>query len=80
VDSSPDIIYTLDREGRFTYINDRAHKLLGFVSNELIGKHYSVLVHEEDIERARYVFNERRISDRASRNGSPRSRHDSGQA
>ena len=35
---------------------------------ELIGKHYSVLVHDDDIERARYVFNERRVGDRASRN------------
>jgi diguanylate cyclase (GGDEF)-like protein len=68
VDSSPDIIYTLNPEGRFTFVNDRAHHLLGFKRDELIGKHYSVLVHEEDLERARYVFNERRVGDRASRN------------
>ena len=68
VDSSPDIIYTLDQEGRFTFVNDRAQLLLGFGRDELIGKHYSVLVHDEDIERARYVFNERRVGDRASRN------------
>lgn len=68
VDSSPDIIYTLDQEGYFTFINDRAQMLLGFGREDLIGKHYSVLVHDEDIERARYVFNERRVGDRASRN------------
>ncbi len=68
VDSSPDIIYTLDQEGYFTFVNDRAQLLLGFGRDELIGKHYSVLVHDEDIERARYVFNERRVGDRASRN------------
>ena len=68
VDSSPDIIYTLDQEGHFTFVNDRAQLLLGFGRDELIGKHYSVLVHDEDIERARYVFNERRVGDRASRN------------
>jgi len=68
VDSSPDIIYTLDQDGIFTYINDRVQVLLGFHPDELIGKHYSVLVHEEDIEHARYVFNERRVGDRASRN------------
>ena len=44
VDSSPDIIYTLDQEGRFTFINDRVQQLLGFDRNELIGKHYSMLV------------------------------------
>lgn len=68
VDSSPDIIYTLDRDGHFTFVNDRAQKLLGFNPDDLIGKHYSVLVHDEDIERARYVFNERRVGERASRN------------
>jgi diguanylate cyclase (GGDEF)-like protein/PAS domain S-box-containing protein len=68
VDSSPDIIYTLDHEGHFTFVNDRAHQLLGFGRDELIGKHYSLLVHEEDQERARYVFNERRLDERASRN------------
>jgi diguanylate cyclase (GGDEF)-like protein/PAS domain S-box-containing protein len=68
VDSSPDIIYTLNHEGRFTFVNDRAYQLLGFKREELIGQHYSILVHEEDLERARYVFNERRVDERASRN------------
>ncbi len=57
VDSSPDIIYTLNEDGRFTFINDRVQTLLGFAPAELIGRHYSELVHEEDLERARYVFN-----------------------
>jgi len=68
VDSSPDIIYTLNHEGRFTFVNDRAYQLLGYTREELIGAHYSILVHEEDLERARYVFNERRVDERASRN------------
>lgn len=68
VDSSPDIIYTLDHQGCFTFVNDRAHQLLGYARDELIGQHYSILVHDEDLERARYVFNERRVDDRASRN------------
>jgi len=68
VDSSPDIIYTLNHEGCFTFVNDRAYQLLGYSREELIGRHYSVLVHDEDQERARYVFNERRVDERASRN------------
>ena len=68
VDSSPDIIYMLNHEGNFTFVNDRAYQLLGFAREELIGKHYSILVHDEDLERARYVFNERRLDERASRN------------
>ena len=68
VDSSPDIIYMLNHEGRFTFVNDRVQQLLGFTREELIGKHYSLLVHEEDQERARYGFTALRRDGRASRN------------
>jgi diguanylate cyclase (GGDEF)-like protein/PAS domain S-box-containing protein len=68
IDSSPDIIYTLDKAGRFTYINRRVTELLGFERDALIGASYTRLVHEDDLERARYVFQERRVSERASRN------------
>ncbi len=68
VDSSPDIIYTLDYEGRFTFVNDRVQPLLGFSREELIGMHFSVLVHEDDLDRANYVFNEYRGDYRLSRN------------
>ncbi len=68
VNTSPDIIYILDKDGHFTFLNDRIETLLGYESRELIGKHYSILVHQKDMEIARYVFNERRVGDRASRN------------
>jgi len=68
VDSSPDIIYTLDQAGRFTFVNDRACQLLGYRREELIGTHYAGLVLEDDLEHARYVFNERRAGERAARN------------
>jgi diguanylate cyclase (GGDEF)-like protein/PAS domain S-box-containing protein len=68
IDSSPDIIYTLDPEGRFTYVNRRVTELLGFDREQLIGASYTTIVHDDDIERARYVFNERRVGERASRN------------
>lgn len=67
VNSSPDIIYTLDANGLFTFINDRAEQLLGFSRQELIGQHYSVLVHEEDVQRANYVFKVGHADRRASR-------------
>ncbi len=68
VENSPDIIYTLNDEGLLTFVNNRAQQLLGLTREELIGKHYSSLVHEEDNELARHVFKERRIDERASRN------------
>jgi diguanylate cyclase (GGDEF)-like protein/PAS domain S-box-containing protein len=82
VDNSPDIIYSLDPEGRFAFLNRRVESLLGYSQQELIGKHYTFILHEEDWERARFVFNERLAGARTStdfelrlktRHGSPHS-------
>ncbi len=68
VESSPDLIYTLDLEGRFTFINGRVESLLGYSRDTLIGKFYNVIVHEEDLERAVYAFKERRNDNRSTSN------------
>ena len=58
VDSSPDIIFTLDPQGLFTFINRRVQNLLGFTAEEMLGHHYSKLIHVDDLKRAHYAFNE----------------------
>ncbi len=68
VNTSPDIIYILDQDGNFTFINERIESLLGFSKEEIVGKHYSFLVHKDDMEQAKYVFNERRVGSRAAKN------------
>ncbi|EXI76080.1 MAG TPA: EAL domain-containing protein [Candidatus Accumulibacter phosphatis] len=68
VDHSPDFIYTLDRNGCFIFVNGRVEALLGYSREELLGQHYSLIVHPDDLEHARFAFNERRIGDRASTN------------
>lgn len=68
VDSSPDIIYMLDHRGHFKFINVRVKSLLGFEPKELVGKHYAELVHPQDLDKARYAFNERRTGERATMN------------
>ena len=68
VNSSPDFIYTLDCDGRFTFVNDRVESLLGYRNEDLLGQHYSLVIHEDDIARAEHVFNERRAGDRSARN------------
>lgn len=67
VNNSPDIVYVLDSKGHFTFINDRIEALLGYRHEDLIGKHFSLLVHEEDLAAANYVFHERRTGARASK-------------
>ncbi len=68
VNHSPDLVYILDRNGCFSFLNDRVETLLGYNKEELIGKHYAEIVYEEDLEAARNLFNERRTGDRAAGN------------
>ncbi len=68
VENSPDIIYTLDKSGCFTFINSRVESILGFTREELIGCPYFTIVHEDGLERALYAFNERRSDHRATTN------------
>ncbi|MBW1802834.1 MAG: response regulator [Deltaproteobacteria bacterium] len=66
VQSSPDIIYTLDEKGNFKFINRAVERLLNFKIEQLIGKHYTSIIYEEDLEKAKWFFNERRTGDRTA--------------
>ncbi len=68
VNNSPDIVYMLDENGRFSFLNERIKTLLGFCQEELIGKHYSELVHTDDLEAAKYAFAEKRSGNRSTQN------------
>ena len=68
VNNSPDLVYMLDRNGCFIFLNERLESLLGYQKEELIGRHYSELVDDDHLELARYVFNERRMGERAAAN------------
>lgn len=50
VQALPDIIYTLDPEGRFVFVNDSVRRL-GWDPLELIGKHFSMILDPEEVER-----------------------------
>ncbi len=67
VNNSPDMIYLLDQEGKFAFINERVKSMLGYDQSEIIGEHFSKLIHIDDMERAQFTFNERRTGDRATR-------------
>ncbi len=68
VDHSPDIIYTVNELGEFTYLNPTAVDVLGRPAEELVGRPFWDVVFEDDHERARFAFCERRTGERASRN------------
>ncbi len=68
VNTSPDFIYILDQKGNFVFVNKRVQDLLGHAPKELLGKHYTTIVCDQDREDAKYAFNERRTGERATRN------------
>jgi diguanylate cyclase len=67
IESSPDLIFIVDKAGNFVFVNDRAEDLLGYRKDELIGEHYAVVMDPDSIVRAELCFSERRNSPRAAR-------------
>lgn len=68
VNTSPDVIYTLDANACFTYLNDSVQRTLGYMPGELVGRHYTSIIAPEQLEAAMWRFNERRTGERATRN------------
>ena len=56
VEASPDLIFTLDEELRFTFVNDRVADLIGFSSQDLLGCSLLALIVPGDVEKVRYVL------------------------
>ncbi len=49
-ENAPDIIYTLDRQGIFAYVNPAWERVLGHTESEVLGKSYVNFIHKEDME------------------------------
>lgn len=56
VDHSPDLIFVLDVEGRFTYLNQRVKTLLGFEPEALTGQSLLELVTPLDRDKAKQLL------------------------
>jgi len=64
---SADFLYELDPAGRFVYLSPPATEILGYTQDELIGAPYSIIVQPDQLDHARYYFNDRRTGSRATR-------------
>ncbi len=62
VNSSPDIVFMLDRQGHFCFLNSKVEALLGYGCGELLGRHFRYLVDEKDVTKAAYAFEDPSIS------------------
>ncbi|WP_101760323.1 EAL domain-containing protein [Oceanicoccus sp. KOV_DT_Chl] len=56
VNNSPDIIFILDQQGRFSFLNSKIEELLQYSKSELLGKNITTIVEPDDQEKANYFF------------------------
>jgi PAS domain S-box-containing protein len=59
VDNSPDIIFSTDAEGRYTYYSETIERLTGYEASDLLGKHFSTNIDLDtfpDAERSWQAF------------------------
>ncbi len=56
VNSVQDIIFISDNQGLFRFINPAAEKLLGFPMADMLGIHYSSLIHDDYAEQIRHQY------------------------
>jgi PAS domain S-box-containing protein len=52
IQTATDIIFEINAEGYFTFINEFAYSILGYSQNEIILQHYSNFIHENYIKSA----------------------------
>jgi PAS domain S-box-containing protein len=55
-ENAPDIIYTLDINGAFNYINPAWEKILGHCTEEVIGRYFIDFITKEDISNVIHLF------------------------
>ena len=52
VQTTPDVIWRADAEGRFTFVANRAEELFGWRPDEIVGNHFGFLTLDESMEKA----------------------------
>jgi len=58
VENAPDVIYRLDQDGKITSLNPAFEKITGWPCSEWLGKHFSGIVHPDDLTLAKQGFEE----------------------
>ncbi|MEA4839696.1 MAG: PocR ligand-binding domain-containing protein [Bacteroidales bacterium] len=78
VDNCNDVIYTLDSEGKMTFISPVWTSLLGYDVNQSIGKYYYEYIHPDDIQTFEDLFKKLMDSDHSVQSVEIRIKHHDG--
>jgi PAS domain S-box-containing protein len=58
VTASPDVVWEVDREGRFTFLSDVVERMTGFQPSEIVGLHMSEIITADTIAHAEQQLRE----------------------
>jgi len=67
VENAEDGIFTIDQEGRFTYMNKKGRALLGYAKDELVGRNFVTVIAPEHRETTIENFRKRQIGEGVDR-------------
>ncbi len=56
ISNAHDLVWTLDRNGNFTYFNKRVEEISDYKIHELLGKNFTQYVYPEDLPKAKAAF------------------------
>ncbi|WP_049935686.1 PAS domain S-box protein [Haloplanus natans] len=56
IEASGDPVYSLDNDGRFTFVNEAGVEMTGYDEEKLLGEHISIIMEEVDIERGKQLI------------------------
>ncbi len=66
IENASDIIYRTDDHGRFTYVNPTGLTMMGYSIEEVIGRHFTLLVKEEEREKVARLYYRQLLSQEKS--------------
>jgi PAS domain S-box-containing protein len=58
IEHVPDVVYSLDNKGHFIELNPALMQILGYSREEIMGEHFSKVIHPDDVEKASSSFEE----------------------
>jgi two-component system NtrC family sensor kinase len=78
IESFPDLIVVLDREGRFTFVSNRIREVLDLAPSDLMGLRYGLRAHPDDRQHLDALVHEILNGEKASDTLEYRSKHQDG--
>jgi PAS domain S-box-containing protein len=58
VTASPDVIWEIDLEGRFTFVSDAIERMTGLLTSDVVGRHFGETITPETLSHAEQQFRE----------------------